>query len=228
MAAEAYGPILEVACGTGRITLPLAQAGFEITAIDLSEGMLSVAKAKAQALPLACQQRIEWLCQDMAALSLDRSFAFAFVPFRSFQHLLSIADQRKTLSALRAHLAPGGRLALHLFDPRLDLLLKGGTAIPQSISLDEVTGRRFLAEVLRTDFDYMAQVRRDLWRYAEIDENGDTLREDIREMALRWTHRWELYHLLALMGFTVEAEYSDFKGTSPSYGNELIVVCKAN
>ena len=46
-------------------------------------------------------------------------------------------------------------------------------------------------------------------------------------MALRWTYRWELYHLLALCGFAVEAEYSDFHGSGPVYGRELIVVARA-
>jgi len=221
------GAVLEVACGTGRITLPMGDAGLEITGVDLSEAMLAVARRKMAACPTETQGRIQLVRQDMTTLNLGKRFGFAFVPFRSFQHLLSGGDQRKTLKAIHGHLDPGGRLALHLFDPRLDLLLDGGDPIPKSHGRNKATGQRYVGEVVRTDFDHLAQIRRDLWRYTEIDDNGTILREETREMALRWTYRWELYHLLALSGFAVDAEYSDFKRSPPAYGEELIVVCRA-
>jgi hypothetical protein len=80
--------------------------------------------------------------------------------------------------------------------------------------------------VLRTSFDHLNQVRRDLWRYTEIAPNGEVLAQDTREMALRWTYRWELHHLLRLSGFAVEAEYSDFRSSAPAYGKELILVAR--
>jgi hypothetical protein len=83
-----------------------------------------------------------------------------------------------------------------------------------------------VAEVLRTRFDHLTQIRRDLWRYRELGKNGKVLAEDTRNMALRWTYRWELHHLLALCGFAVESEYSDFRGSAPDYGKELIIVAR--
>ena len=80
---------------------------------------------------------------------------------------------------------------------------------------------------MQTRFDHLAQTRHDLWRYTKIGSDGKTLREDTREMALRWTYRWELHYLLALCGFSVEAEYSDFQRSPPVYGKELIVIGKA-
>src|SRR4029077_6355548 len=77
-----------------------------------------------------------------------------------------------------------------------------------------------------TNLDHLNQVRRDLWRYAEIGPNGEVLAADTREMALRWTYRWELHHLLNLCGLAVEAEYSDFFGSAPAYGKELILVAR--
>jgi hypothetical protein len=50
--------------------------------------------------------------------------------------------------------------------------------------------------------------------------------DETREMALRWTYRHELRHLLELCGFAIEAEYSDFAGAAPAYGEELIVVAR--
>jgi ubiquinone/menaquinone biosynthesis C-methylase UbiE len=224
VARETPGQVLELACGTGRIAIALAKAGHEVTGVDISEGMLTIARRKADVLPPEARKRLTLVRQDMTALDLGRRFGFIFVPFRSFQHLLTIDLQRRALGAARRHLLPRGRLALHLFDPRLDLLIDEAAPIQRHSGTDPVTGRRYVGEVVRSKFDHLAQIRRDLWRHAEQGPNGEVLREDSREMALRWTYRWELRHLLESCGFTVDAEYSDFSGSAPVYGRELVIV----
>lgn len=226
LARKLGGPVLEVACGTGRIALPLAQAGLNVVGIDSSEAMLAIARRKLAMLPAAAQQRIIVINQDMSALDLDQHFGLVFVPARSFQHLLTIELQRKSLQAFRRHLQPTGRLVLHLFDPRLDLLTDANTTMPGLSGTHPETGRRYVGEVLRTTLDHLNQIRRDVWRYSEIGADGEVLAEDTREMSLRWTYRWELYHLLELCGFAVEAEYSDFVGSASAYGKELVLVAK--
>ena len=226
LAREGNGPVLEIGCGTGRIAVPLAQAGLDITGVDRSEAMLAIARRKFAALPTSVQAHVSLVNQDMTTLNLGRCFSFVFVPFRSFQHVLTIDLQRKSLEAIRRHLEPTGRLALHLFDPRLDFLSDANMPPPGLSGAHPETGRRYVGEILRTQFDHLNQVRRDLWRYTEIGPSGEVLAEDKREMALRWTYRWELYHLLELCGFAVEAEYSDFVGSAPVYGRELVLVAR--
>jgi SAM-dependent methyltransferase len=226
IAREVGGPVLELACGTGRIALPLGKAGLHVTGVDRSEAMLTIARCKLVALPASEQACVTLVNQDMSALNLGRRFGFVFVPFRSFQALLTIDLQRKSLEAIRGHLEPTGRLALHLFDPRLDLLIDASVRLPGLSGTHPETRRRYVGEILRTNLDHLNQVRRDLWRYAEIGPNGEVLAADTREMALRWTYRWELHHLLNLCGLTVEAEYSDFFGSAPAYGKELILVAR--
>jgi ubiquinone/menaquinone biosynthesis C-methylase UbiE len=226
VARETGGRILELACGTGRIALPLAKAGFHVTGVDRSEAMLSIARRKLAAASASVQERLSFVHQNVTALDLGQRFGFAFVPFRSFQHLLTIDLQKKSLEAIRRHLEPSGRLALHLFDPRLDWLIDPKTILPGLSGTHPETGRRYVGEIVRTNFDHLHQIRRDLWRYAEIGPNGEVLAEDTREMALRWTYRWELRHLLELCGLAVDAEYSDFAGSAPAYGKELILVVR--
>jgi len=227
LARKLGGPVLEVACGTGRIALPLAQAGLNVVGIDNSEAMLAIARRKLATLPAAVQQRIVLINQDMGALDLDQHFGLVFVPARSFQHLLTIELQRKSLQAFRRHLQPTGQLVLHLFDPRLDLLTDANSTMPGLSGTHPEAGRRYVGEVLRTTLDHLNQIRRDVWRYSEIGADGQVLAEDTREMSLRWTYRWELYHLLELCGFAVEAEYSDFAGSAAAYGKELVLVARA-
>ena len=226
LARQTGGPVLEVACGTGRIALALAAAGLEVTGVDRSEGMLTTARRKVAGLPDSVRDRLTLVDQDMSELSLNRRFGFIFVAFRSFQHLLTINLQKRSLAAIRHHLDGNGRLALHLFDPRLDLLVDDKSSALRVAGTHPVTKRRYIGEVLRTRLDHQAQVRRDLWRYREIGADGKVLAEDASEIALRWTYRWELHHLLELCGFTVEAEHSDFAGSAPVYGKELIVVAR--
>jgi ubiquinone/menaquinone biosynthesis C-methylase UbiE len=226
LARDTGGGVLELACGTGRIALALAEAGLEITGVDISEGMLSVTRRKAAARPLSVQQRLTLIQQDMSELDLGRRFGFVFVPARSFQHLLTIDRQRRALEAMHRHLEGTGRLVLHLFDPRLDLLTDANITWPGLSGIHPETGCRYLGEMLRTSFDHLNQVRRDLWCYSEIGPNGELLAQNTREMALRWTYRWELYHLLRLCGLAVEAEYSDFGCSAPAYGKELILVAR--
>ena len=226
LARATGGPVLELGCGTGRIALALAQAGLSVTGVDVSAGMLALARRKSERLAAAANSRLALVEGDMAQLDLGRHFGTAFIAFRSFQHLLTVDEQRATLTGVHRRLRPDGRLALHLFDPRFDLLAyENPPAIRQS-GIDLATQHRYVGEILRTRRDYLNQIRRDLWRYAENDLNGALLENATREMVLRWTYRWELRHLLELCGFVVEAEYSDFHGAPPAYGKELIVVAR--
>jgi ubiquinone/menaquinone biosynthesis C-methylase UbiE len=226
LARETGGGVLELACGTGRIALALAETGLQITGVDISEGMLSVARRKVAARPASLRQHLTLIHQDMSQLNLGRRFGFVFVPARSFQHLLTIDLQRQALEAFHRHLEPTGRLVLHVFDPRLDLLIDPNITQSELSGTHPETGRRYTGEVLRTRFDHLDQVCRDLWHYTEIGPNGEVLAQDTREMALRWTYRWELYHLLRRCGLAAEAEYSDFGRGAPTYGKELILVAR--
>jgi ubiquinone/menaquinone biosynthesis C-methylase UbiE len=220
LAQQIGGPVLELACGTGRIALPLVESGLDVTGVDVSEGMLAIIRRK------AATHRLTLVAQDMSELNIDRQFGCVIVAFRSFQHLLTIDLQRQTLAAIGRHLAPGGRVALHLFDPRLDLLIDETPRQPVLRGTDPATGHTFSGEMLTAQFDYLAQVRRDVWRYREFAADSSLLAEDTREMALRWIWRSELHHLLELCGFAVAAQYSDFTGSVPAYGKELIVVAR--
>ena len=227
LACETGGRVLELACGTGRIALALAESGLDVTGVDISDGMLTMARCKIAGRPASVRGRLTLINQDMSQLSLGLRFGFVFVPSRSFQHLLTIDLQRRSLEVIHRHLEPTGRVVLHLFDPRLDLLIDSNSMRPVLSGTHPETGLRYTGEVLRTNFDHLNQVRHDLWQYTEMGPHGEVLAEDTREMALRWTYRWELHHLLRLCGLAVEAEYSDFEGSAPAYGKELILVARA-
>jgi ubiquinone/menaquinone biosynthesis C-methylase UbiE len=91
MARQANGPVLELACGTGRISLSIALRGMEVVGIDSSEKMLQKARVKAEMAGVS--GKIELVHGDMRTFELGRTFSLVMIPYRSFLHLLSVKDQ---------------------------------------------------------------------------------------------------------------------------------------
>lgn len=228
LAREADGPVLELGAGTGRVSWALAAEGVDVLGLDLSKAMLACAEAKRAAVPEAARNRAVFSEGDMADFDLGRAFGLTIAPFRAFQNLLSAEAQRKCLTCVRRHLRPGGRMALHLFDPLLEYLVPGSEAAPTM--RDEIrhpdSGRRVTREIVQRTADPLRQVTEAIWEYQEVGEDGAALRRQTVSESLRWTYRWEMRYLLELSGFEVEVEYSDFKGSPPTYGREQIWVAR--
>lgn len=104
---------LELGCGTGRVTLPMAHTGAQVTGLDNAGPMLDIARTKARAATV----HIEWVEADMAEFKLGHRFGLVVIPFRSFQLLATPEAQVSCLNAVRRHLSRGGYLAFNLFNP---------------------------------------------------------------------------------------------------------------
>src|SRR5215475_3680498 len=110
-AAHQYGdPVLELGCGTGRVTLAIAEAGYRIVGLDISEKMLERAAEKRRVLGRETQERMQLLQGDMTRFELDEKFRLIIIPFRPFQHILEVEDQIRCLECAKKHLARDGRL----------------------------------------------------------------------------------------------------------------------
>jgi SAM-dependent methyltransferase len=118
--AEKCGsPILELACGTGRILLPLAQAGFKVTGVDISEKMLAKAEEKIEKEERDVEKRITLIKGDMREFDLKVKFDLVLIIFNSFQHLLTKEDHDRCLGCIYKHLNPDGKLIITVFNPDL-------------------------------------------------------------------------------------------------------------
>ncbi|MFQ5968764.1 MAG: class I SAM-dependent methyltransferase, partial [Acidimicrobiia bacterium] len=93
MAHDAGGPVLEVGCGTGRVLIPTARAGIQITGLDLSSSMLAVCRHKLAHEPDEVRARVKLLEADMRDFHIEPEFRLATTPFRPFQHLITVEDQ---------------------------------------------------------------------------------------------------------------------------------------
>lgn len=227
--AATGGPVLEVGCGTGRVLLPIARAGFEITGLDLSPSMLAVCRANLAAEPVEVQARVQLVQADMRAFDLGREFALVTLPFRPFQHLTTVEDQMDCLTTLRRHLAPGGRLVLDLFNPSIPYLadparLEEFGDEPEFTMPD---GRRVVRRARITARDYFAQVQDAELIYYVTHPDGRQERL-VHAFPMRYLFRFEVEHLLARCGLEVEALYADYDKSSygSKYPGELIFVAR--
>ena len=227
-ARESGGPVLELACGTGRVSWPIARAGVDIVGIDLSPAMLERAEAKRASAPNEVAARARFERGDMADFALDERFALVIIPFRAFQALLTIESQRGSLGCIHRHLKPDGRLIVDIFDPRLDLLLEERFVPQRQIApyRNLQTGHTVSIDVVERTNDHVKQLLTERWRFRETTDDGRVVRDEDELLELRWTYRYEMRHLLELCNFVVEEELSDFSGGAPAYGLEQIVIAR--
>jgi SAM-dependent methyltransferase len=109
LAKEAKGPVVELAVGTGRVAIPVAQAiGRKVIGIDSSPAMLAQARAAADDL-------LDLHLGDMRDLDLENPAALIYCPFRALLHVPTWTDRRRVFERVAAALLPGGRFAWNAF-----------------------------------------------------------------------------------------------------------------
>ncbi len=154
LADRTGGPVLELAAGSGRIAVPMAQAGCDVTGVDLDPAML--ARARAAAAPLLGAHagapvrgrrrrgRLDLVEADLLGLELPSagSFRLAFIALNSLLLLASRTAQREALRTLARHLAPGGLAVIDVWQPAADDLARyDGRILLEHARLDPETGR---------------------------------------------------------------------------------------
>ncbi len=229
-AARAEGPVLEIACGTGRIMIPIAESGVSIVGLDRAPAMLDVARRKSTALPDDTRRRIQIVEGDMRMFSLEQRFPLAIIPYRAFLHMMTPDDQRRALTRIREHLTDGGRLVFNVFDPSIELIAAYMRPLGSSLShmgsfSHPETGRRVMVSGTRR-YDPLEQTLEEHRFFEEVDDEGRVLSKTTTPVYLRYVHRFEMQHLLELCGYEVEALYGDFGRGPFRHGNEQVWVAR--
>lgn len=222
-------PVLELGCGTGRILIPVAEAGVEIVGLDASADMLAVARSKLAARAPAVGGRASLLHGDMRAFALGRTFGLVMIPYRAFLHNLIVDDQLRTLACVREHLSEDGRLIFNVFDPSVKHLAAGRWSMPAERRREFQHPRTGNRVTVTEDFRY--DLDRQLVEGAFIFEEGDAMSGRIvattrSPLTLRYVFRYEMEHLLSRSGFRVEALFGDFGRGAFRAGGEQIWVAR--
>jgi ubiquinone/menaquinone biosynthesis C-methylase UbiE len=200
-AAEAGGPVLELTAGTGRISLPLVEAGVELTCVDRSQGMLDVLSRKLEERGLHAEVH----CADVSRLGLPARFALAILPFQSFMEIVGEGDQRAALAAVHGCLAPGGRFICTLHNPAVRrahvderLRVVGRFPIPDGTLL--VTGFEQGGDPIVTRLQY----------FEFFSADGRLRQKRLLPMEFAFVERDEFAAMAEAAGFRVVELYGDY------------------
>ena len=215
--------VLEVACGTGRVTLRLVEEAVNIVGTDLDEEMLAVARKKSEGMA-----NVRWERGDMRTFDLGSQFDVIISPGHSFQFMCTPEDQLKTVENFRRHLLPGGMLVIHLDHQDLDWLggLKG--EFEQARNVIQLQTGNTIRSAFAWTYERATQTATVITKWEEIGSNGSVLHswESIPK-ALHCVFRFEMEHLLARAGFEQRIVYGDFfKNTLNETSSEMIWVTK--
>jgi SAM-dependent methyltransferase len=228
-ARDSAGPVLELGCGTGRILIPIARSGIEVTGLDSSPSMLEICRRRVEQEPVEVRDRISLVEAPMQDFGLDQKFRLATFPFRSFQHLLSVEDQLSCLRYAHAHLSDGGSLILDIYNPSLhriveDNLGQVGEGEPEFSMPD---GRRVVRKHRTMARDLFNQINEEELIYYVTHPDG-TEEQIVDAFPMRYLYRFEAEHLLARCGFEVDTVYADYDRTpyGSHYPGELVILAK--
>lgn len=233
LAQEAHAAghaVLELACGTGRVAIPIAEAGVRVVGLDQSAAMLARAREKAGSERSRRGDGLEparWVEGDMRDFDLAERFGLIYIPYRSFQHMLAVDDQLACLRCIRGHLVAGGRLALDIFNP--DIVMMASWLTTKRGSLQR---RAIPPSAGRVAWETHVYNRVEQWVDSTfideaLDDQGAVISRLYRDLKLRYIFRYEMEHLLARAGFEVEALYGDcFRAPVCDTSPELVFVAR--
>jgi SAM-dependent methyltransferase len=211
LAERVRGPVLEPGCGTGRVVLPIAIAGFQVSGFDSSEAMLRRARRRRASMPADVRLRVDYSRQEMTSFAYPRRFRAAILAFSTLNLLVSEEDRRACLDRLARHLEPGGLLLADLFNPCQPCA--GSPAQPrrfESSFRQPPHGHIVTKSVEEIDHSEpdTTSVR---YRFQERRDRDDSLVDDIEvEFTLARVHRRQIEVAMYETGFDVEAVYGDY------------------
>jgi SAM-dependent methyltransferase len=202
------GPVLDVGCGTGRVAFHLAAHRLRVVGVDTSPAMLERARERSAHLESDPAQ-LKWVEADITQLALDEDFGLAIFAYNGFMHLLAQADQIAALERIRAHLKPGGGVALDLPNP-VEMFQAEDLSglIVERIFTNPASGATVIQQSLAR-LDRAEQIMELTWVYDSVEPDGTT-RRDLVPLRLRYTLAPEMRLLLDRAGLQVEGLYGDY------------------
>ncbi len=215
LAEEIGGPIIELGCGSGRITKPLLKNGYQVTAIDSSQTMIDL---------LGSHPNLTPICTDMTSFTTDQIFRFAFIGYSSFQLLHTLEEQMLCLRNIRRHLEPGGILALDICPIVLDG--EKADALRHVYTLPWEEKNVVVACYTSWEDDYVFKMRNWNDRY-EIFHPGGDMEVMHNSITLKEIELDTMRLLLMLCGYELVDVYGSLqRGPLTTESHNMIIIAK--
>ena len=213
------GPLLDLACGTGRMSLRMAELGYQVTGVDITPEMIAWARQKAAKQDLS----IDWVVADARTFHLGKQFPFIYMLENVFQFFLTREDQEAMLARVREHLLPDGCFLFETRNPTPRHLLVGRRPEGEKFTLPD-GGQLVITE--EQHYDPMTQIQHYTRHFMFLHPGGQQEEKTVR-VALRYVYPQEMEALLHYNGFQIRSYYGDWQqspltATSPA----MIYVCQ--
>ena len=227
-ARRCAGRTLELGCGTGRVLLPAAAAGCEITGLDLSPFMLAKCRQNLSTQPEEVRRRVKLLQGNMIDFNTSENYSLISIRFRPFQHLISVEEQKACLSRVYHHLTAGGLLVFDvvncyppsMYDPKYWVEQEVQRELPLS------EGRTLRCTTRIADFHRDRQYN-DIELVFYVSTPDGCVERLVQAYPFRYYFRYELEHLLNLCGFRVLDLFGDYDKSAYSNDSpEMIFVAE--
>lgn len=234
-ASETTGNVLELGCGTGRITVPIAELGKTIVGLDISRPMLDRCMEKWTA---SCQvsgvskDRLKLVQDNMSTFCLNETFSLIILPYRSFMHLLRSEEQRSCLEKIAEHLDDGGRFIMNMWVPSAAYIYayseKPETSEYARIDTYEETDTDHSIEHFHSVFcNEFEQRMVEEHLFVTVDKDGGEVTQKCLPLMRTWITVREMNNLIAASPLEVDAVWGDFSASPFSEGaTESIWVLK--
>lgn len=225
-APKVFGdPILEVGSGTGRVLIPTAEAGFEITGIDPNASRVNICIDEIARHGLS--EKAQAIVASILDFETDRRFCLVTMPFRSFQHILTPQEQEIALRNIFTLLEPGGHCIIDIFNPNIQFLAnsKLGEEISDGVPLTRPDGKtvELRSRVVKRDYTRQIQLCEEIYVLRGRDGVEQRI---VLPFTTRYTFKFEIEYLSRLVGFQVIETFGDFARTpfGEAASDEILMV----
>jgi len=218
-AEKQNGEIVDLACGTGRLTIPLAERGYKIIGVDINEGMLNRAKEKTINMNLP----IQWELQDCTELSLNTVGSLIYMTGNSFQHFLTNDSQNRLFKSVNTHLVDGG---VFIFNTRFPILNELATIDESKHTYFDKRNRK-VTECEVDTYNPLTQILHSTSTREFYNHDDEVISIEKDSISLRYVFPLEMERLIEQNGFSILNVYSSWeKDSLKKDSSEMIYVCK--
>lgn len=224
LARRVGGPVLELACGTGRVLLPIAREGIAIHGVDSSPPMLEVLRAKLQREPAQVRDLVSVAQADMRTFRSGKRYPLVLIPFRPMQHMFTVEDQLAALTTAALHLRDDGLLAFDVFFPIFDLIEAGVGEERLELEWPDATnpGRVVRRHFRKDSVDRVNQSFSATWIFRTYD-GGKLVSDETEPLRMSYYTYPHLRALFMLAGLEIVEEFGSFDPTALDNSAEQMI-----
>lgn len=221
LAQRCGSPIIEFGCGTGRVLVPLAEAGYSVTGVELAPAMLDIAREKVTAGGV--EERVTLIEGDILSIDIPQRFRLGICALNTLMHFPSPNDQLAFLQVARKHIGSGGLLAVSLLNPHVSALPDEQTALLLEKEWIDPRNGHHVLKLFSQRTDVAAQIAHVTLIYDDIGPTG-IVHRTLVPMQMRWLYPYEARLLLEIAGFKVDGIYGTYDLEPFSAASEHLIL----